>query len=311
MKICVFLGPTMAVEDAKGILPDAVYLPPAAQADILSAMTIHRPDVIALIDGVFGQSLSVWHKEILFALSRGVAVYGASSMGALRAAECHGFGMIPVGEVARQYIDGRLTGDDDWRWDNVLPDFKKHEDFYKGADDLHGAGGEWRVERQRLRWDILDAFAQAAQQAGIPHTEDFNRGSNEGVGYFQVNQRDGWRWNTAKAFLRPTCYGRPNFEMWTNAHVKQLRIEAQHVDELEFFPFAQAPRAFDGFQAGVVRHAAQGPAHVVARVRQNELLGRGVRNRRRRGRRRDLLRQHGNCQQAVEHRRHRASPLNR
>ncbi|ANC92062.1 hypothetical protein A6A40_09175 [Azospirillum humicireducens] len=113
MKICVFLGPTMAVEDARVILPDAVYLPPAAQADILSAMTIHRPDVIALIDGVFGQSLSVWHKEILFALSRGVAVYGASSMGALRAAECHGFGMIPVGEVARQYIDGRLTGDDE------------------------------------------------------------------------------------------------------------------------------------------------------------------------------------------------------
>lgn len=113
MKICVFLGPTMAVEDARAILPDAVYLPPAAQADILSAMTIHRPDVIALIDGVFGQSLSVWHKEILFALSRGVAVYGASSMGALRAAECHGFGMIPIGEVARQYIDGRLTGDDE------------------------------------------------------------------------------------------------------------------------------------------------------------------------------------------------------
>ncbi|BAI72908.1 hypothetical protein AZL_022700 [Azospirillum sp. B510] len=113
MKICVFLGPTMAVEDARTILSDAVYLPPAAQADILSAMTIHQPDVIALIDGVFGQSLSVWHKEILFALSRGIAVYGASSMGALRAAECHGFGMIPIGEVARQYIDGRLTGDDE------------------------------------------------------------------------------------------------------------------------------------------------------------------------------------------------------
>jgi choline dehydrogenase len=79
---------------------------------------------------------------------------------------------------------------------------------------------------QRLRWDILDAFAQAAQQAGIPHSEDFNRGSNEGVGYFQVNQKDGWRWNTAKAFLRPICYGRPNFEMWTKAHVKRLRIEA-------------------------------------------------------------------------------------
>ena len=100
-------------------------------------------------------------------------------------------------------------------WDNCLPHFKKHEDYYKGADALHGAGGEWRVERQRLRWDILDAFAQAAQEAGIPHSEDFNRGDNEGVGYFQVNQKNGWRWNTAKAFLRPICYGRTNFEMWT------------------------------------------------------------------------------------------------
>jgi choline dehydrogenase len=78
-----------------------------------------------------------------------------------------------------------------------------------------------------VRWDILDAFAQAAQQAGIPHSEDFNRGDNEGVGYFQVNQKNGWRWNTAKAFLRPICYGRPNFEMWTSAHVVRLVIEKQ------------------------------------------------------------------------------------
>ncbi len=113
MKICVFLGPTMPVEDARALLPDAVYLPPAAQADLLSAMTIHQPDAIALIDGVFGQSLSVWHKEILFALHNGVAVYGASSMGALRAAECQPFGMIPVGVVAGDYIAGRLSGDDE------------------------------------------------------------------------------------------------------------------------------------------------------------------------------------------------------
>jgi choline dehydrogenase len=135
-------------------------------------------------------------------------------------------GMIYMRGQARDYDHwARLTGDASWRWEHCLPYFKKHEDYYKGADDVHGAGGEWRVERQRLRWDILDAFAQAAQQAGIPHSEDFNRGSNEGVGYFQVNQKNGWRWNTAKAFLRPICYGRSNFEMWTNAHVKRLRIE--------------------------------------------------------------------------------------
>jgi choline dehydrogenase len=149
---------------------------------------------------------------------RGKALGGCSSIN----------GMIYMRGQARDY-DGwaRLTGDAGWSWDQCLPFFKKHEDYYKGADAAHGAGGEWRVERQRLRWDILDAFAQAAQEAGIPHTEDFNRGDNEGVGYFQVNQKKGWRWNTAKAFLRPICYGRPNFEMWTSAHVDRLLIERQ------------------------------------------------------------------------------------
>jgi len=135
-------------------------------------------------------------------------------------------GMIYMRGQSRDYDQwAELTGDDGWRWQNVLPAFKKHEDFYLGADELHGAGGEWRVEKQRLRWDILDAFAEAAVQAGVPHTTDFNRGSNEGVGYFQVNQKNGWRWNTAKAFLRPTCYGRPNFELWTGAQVSRLLFE--------------------------------------------------------------------------------------
>jgi choline dehydrogenase len=137
-------------------------------------------------------------------------------------------GMIYMRGQSRDYDQwARITGDDTWRWDSVLPAFKRHEDYYKGADEMHGAGGEWRVDKQRLRWDVLDAFAQAAQQAGIPHSEDFNRGSNEGVGYFQVNQKNGWRWNTAKAFLRPVCFGRPNFELWTGAQVARLVVEVQ------------------------------------------------------------------------------------
>ena len=132
-------------------------------------------------------------------------------------------GMIYMRGQSRDYDQwAQLTGDDSWRWDNVLPDFKRHEDHYLGADEMHGAGGEWRVEKQRLRWDILDAFAKAAEQAGVPHSTDFNRGSNEGVGYFQVNQKNGWRWNSAKAFLRPTCYGRSNYEQWTHAHARRL-----------------------------------------------------------------------------------------
>jgi choline dehydrogenase len=137
-------------------------------------------------------------------------------------------GMIYMRGQQRDY-DGwaQRLGDASWSWEQCLPHFRKHEDYYKGADALHGAGGEWRVERQRLRWDILEAFALAAQEAGIPHSEDFNRGDNEGVGYFQVNQKNGWRWNTAKAFLRPTCYGRPNFELWTHAHVTRLLFETR------------------------------------------------------------------------------------
>ena len=158
-------------------------------------------------------------------------------------------GMIYMRGQARDY-DGwaQLVGDANWTWEHSLPYFQLHEDHYKGANAVHGAqgtlaallqdngsayrkllrhrkaGGEWRVEKQRLRWDVLDAFAQAAVQAGIPKTEDFNGGNNEGVGYFEVNQKAGWRWNTAKAFLRPTCYGRSNFELWTSAHVTKLTL---------------------------------------------------------------------------------------
>jgi len=146
-------------------------------------------------------------------------------------------GMIYMRGQARDYDQwARITGDDAWRWENTLPYFKQHEDYYRGVDEAHGArpdnvtlpgggGGEWRVEKQRLRWDVLDAFAEAAQQAGIPATTDFNRGDNEGVGYFEVNQKNGWRWNTAKAFLRPTCHGRSNFTLWTAAQVSRLVID--------------------------------------------------------------------------------------
>ncbi|HOB66932.1 GMC family oxidoreductase N-terminal domain-containing protein [Ottowia sp.] len=151
-------------------------------------------------------------------------------------------GMIYMRGQSRDYDQwAALTGEDEWRWDNCLPDFKAHEDHYKldsalrpagqrqgpnspDFSDLHGHGGEWRVEKQRLRWDVLDAFAAAAQQAGIPATDDFNRGTNEGVGYFEVNQKAGWRWNTAKAFLRPALQ-RPNLTVWTGAQVKRLVIE--------------------------------------------------------------------------------------
>ncbi len=146
-------------------------------------------------------------------------------------------GMIYMRGQSRDYDQwAEATSDPAWRWDECLPFFKQHENHWRldSAGPVseefratHGHGGEWRVERQRLRWDVLDAFARAAEQAGIPATEDFNAGSNEGVGYFEVNQRRGLRWNTAKAFLRPLCYGRPNFELWTGATVQRLLLSRE------------------------------------------------------------------------------------
>jgi choline dehydrogenase len=150
-------------------------------------------------------------------------------------------GMIYMRGQSRDYDQwAQVTGDDTWRWANVLPAFMSHEDHYLGTDmaqtaggrdpefvHYHGVGGEWRVEKQRLRWDILDGFILAAQEAGIPCSTDFNRGNNEGVGYFEVNQKAGWRWNTAKAFLRPTCHGRSNFTLWTHAQVARVIVDTQ------------------------------------------------------------------------------------
>jgi len=144
-------------------------------------------------------------------------------------------GMIYMRGQARDYDNwAKLTSEEAWSWENSLVDFKAHENHYKlddGADphigdnsrfsDLHGHGGEWRVEKQRLRWDILDSFADAAVENGIPKTDDFNAGDNAGVGYFDVNQRSGWRWNTSKAFLRP-AKSRPNLMIWTEAQVERL-----------------------------------------------------------------------------------------
>lgn len=118
-----------------------------------------------------------------------------------------------------------LTDDASWRWDKVLPLFKQSEDYHGGASENHGAGGEWRVEKQRLSWDILNAFRDAAQQVGIPKTSDFNGGDNSGSAYFDVNQRRGIRWNTSKAFLKPASR-RPNLTIMTGCHVERLLLEA-------------------------------------------------------------------------------------
>ena len=112
-------------------------------------------------------------------------------------------GMIYMRGQAADYDHWRQLGNAGWGWDDVLPYFMKSEDNFRGATPLHGAGGEWTVARQRLHWDILEAFRDAAEEIGIPRRDDFNDGNNEGSGLFEVNQRNGIRWTAAKAFLRP------------------------------------------------------------------------------------------------------------
>jgi choline dehydrogenase-like flavoprotein len=142
-------------------------------------------------------------------------------------------GMIYMRGQARDYDLWRQSGCTGWGWDDVLPFFRRSEDHYRGETEMHGAGGEWRVEKARVKWAVLDAFQQAAREAGIPVTEDFNRGDNEGSGYFDVNQRSGIRWNTAKAFLRP-ARNRPNLQVLTKAHVRRLLIAEGEVRGVEF-----------------------------------------------------------------------------
>ncbi len=146
-------------------------------------------------------------------------------------------GMIYMRGQARDYDQwAQLTGDPEWCWDACLEDFKAHEDHYrldqnaapinKDVNDIarfHGSGGEWRVEQQRLSWEVLDAYSKAATQTGIPPTDDFNGGDNTGTGYFDVNQRKGWRWSSSKAFLRPVKK-RKNLHVWTHAQVTKLNL---------------------------------------------------------------------------------------
>jgi choline dehydrogenase len=155
---------------------------------------------------------------------RGRVLGGSSSINA----------MLYLRGQARDYDEwAQLAGDSGWAWRNVLPVFMQVEDHWRGADEKHGAGGEWRVETPRTRWEIIEAFRDAAVESGIPWTDDFNRGDNAGVSRFEVNQRNGVRWNASRAFLRPALK-RPNLTVLTGALVKKLRLAGKRVLGVEF-----------------------------------------------------------------------------
>jgi choline dehydrogenase len=146
--------------------------------------------------------------------ARGRVLGGCSSINA----------MIYMRGQRSDYDHWAALGNRGWSWDEVLPYFKRTEDYQHGADEAHGAGGELRVEERRVSWEILDAWRDAAEECGIPRIAEFNRGDNFGNAYFQVNQRRGVRWSATKAFLRPVQH-RPNLRVLIDAHVNRVCID--------------------------------------------------------------------------------------
>ena len=152
------------------------------------------------------------------AYPRGKVIGGCSAINA----------MVYMRGQAADYDGWRQLGLEGWGWEDVLPLFKKQEDHFRGGNDLHGAGGEWKVNEPRTSWEILDAFVGAADESGIPRTNDFNSGNNEGCGYFHVNQLNGRRWSAARGFLKPIL-SRPNVTLLTETLVDRLVLDGKMV----------------------------------------------------------------------------------
>ncbi|WP_067219386.1 GMC family oxidoreductase [Stappia indica] len=156
-------------------------------------------------DGLNGRSL---------AYPRGKVLGGCSSIN----------GMISMRGQAADYDGWAALGNTGWSWEDVLPHFLRSEDRPGGESPLHREGGEWKVARQRLKWQLLEDVQAAAAEMGIPRSTDFNAGDNEGAGYFEVNQKNGRRWSAARAFLKPALK-RPNLRLLTHAQVDRILIE--------------------------------------------------------------------------------------
>jgi choline dehydrogenase len=154
---------------------------------------------------------------------RGKALGGSSAINA----------MISMRGQAADYDHWRQLGLAGWGWDDVLPYFRRLDNHFLGDSEHHGIAGELRVARPRVRWEILDAVADAAGQMGIPRLRDFNTGDNEGVSYFHVNQKNGRRWSAARAFLDPVRLRR-NLRIETGVLVENLTFDGRRVTGVRY-----------------------------------------------------------------------------
>ncbi len=163
---------------------------------------------------------------------RGKVIGGSSAINA----------MIYMRGQAGDYDHWRQLGLNGWSWNDVLPFFRKHEDHFMGESAAHAAGGEWPVSAPRVRWDLLDAFRAAVEQAGIKSIPDFNRGDNEGCCAFHVNQKRGRRVSTARAFLKPVL-DRPNLRLETGCLVEGVIFDGKRATGVRWKQNGQARMA--------------------------------------------------------------------
>ena len=154
---------------------------------------------------------------------RGKAIGGSSAINA----------MIYMRGQAADYDHWRQLGLSGWGWSDVLPIFKRHEDHFLGVSEFHATGGEWRIEFPRVKYDILEGIRDAAEEAGIPKIDDFNRGVNEGSCYFHVNQKRGRRWSTARGFLKPVL-NRKNLTLETGVLAEKILFEDKRAVAIQY-----------------------------------------------------------------------------
>jgi choline dehydrogenase len=157
------------------------------------------------------------------AYPRGKVIGGSSAINA----------MIYMRGQAADYDHWRQLGLSGWGWNDVLPYFRQHEHHFLGPSDHHNTGGEWRIEAPRVTWDLLEAFRDAAEQAGIAKIPDFNCGDNEGSCYFHVNQRRGRRWSAARGFLKPVLH-RQNLRLETGCLVERIEFDGRRASRVRW-----------------------------------------------------------------------------
>ena len=133
-------------------------------------------------------------------------------------------GMLYIRGQSNDYNYWRQLGNVGWSWEDVLPYFKKAEDNQDGENKFHGTGGPLKVEKMRASFKVLDLFMEAAREFGYKKTSDFNTGNNEGMGYFPLNVKNGYRCSTAVGYLNP-IKKRKNLKILTNAHIKNIEFE--------------------------------------------------------------------------------------